>query len=179
MKNKSNAVATAIILIMLMLLFAIACNKLYSQDGISASILQDAKLGLGMDKLHKNDTPTLDLIINVNLDGKQFEWYYFSIQMLYERANLYDGYFSRYGVNTLWNFNQLIVRKLKIGAGIGLHMIERHNTGGLGSYSATIDVSYPITKNLSIISKNEWLRRPDLITPKLCYNLSFGLNYKI
>lgn len=162
----------------LKLLIMIASFNTMAQNGISASILQDTKLGFGLDKKHLNDKPTLDLIANVNFEGKQKEYYYFAMQLQYERAELHSGYFSRYGVNALWNFNKLVVDNLTIGLGGGLHMIERHNTGGLGSYSGLVEVSYPIAKKLRVIAKNELLRRPDLEVPKLGYNLSLGVNYK-
>lgn len=168
------------ILLSFWLLVTIAgSQKLTAQDKITISLLQDAKLGLGLDKKHKNTSPTLDILINVNLEGMQFEHYYFCMQMQYEYANLYDGYYSRYGVNAIWFFNQLIIPKLKIGAGAGLHMINRHKNEGNGSYSFTFEFHYPIVKNLFIVNKNEFVRRSDLFTPKLGYNLSIGLNYSL
>tara|TARA_R110002049_G_scaffold4063_2_gene29296 strand:- start:7195 stop:7728 length:534 start_codon:yes stop_codon:yes gene_type:complete len=167
-----------IITISSLILFMLSVYKCNAQDGISFSVLQDVKLGLGMDKKHMNPNPTLDIIVNMNWEGKQYDYYYFTVQTQYERANLHDGYFSRYSVHGIWNLNTLILPKLKLGFGVGIGMIHRPNTGGLGSYSGTLDVSYPIAKKLSVIAKNEWVRRPDLITPKLGYNLALGLNYK-
>ncbi|MCP4984923.1 MAG: hypothetical protein GY928_02305 [Colwellia sp.] len=149
-----------------------------SQNGISFSVLQDVKLGLGMDKKHLNNNPTLDLLLNVNLEGKQYEYYFFAIQMQYEHAELHSGYLKRYSVHGMWNLNPLILPKLQIGFGFGLGMINREGQYGNGSYSGTIELSYPILKNLSVISKNEWVRRSDLETPKTGYNLSVGLRYK-
>lgn len=149
-----------------------------AQNGISASVLQDVKLGLALDKEHNNGKSVMDLIVNLNFEGKQYEYYYFTMQLQYERANLHGGYFNRYGINAIWNLNTLILPDLKLGFGAGIHMIERPNTGGLGSYSGTLEASYPIAKKLRIILKNEWLRRPDLEIPKLGYNLSVGANYK-
>lgn len=148
-----------------------------SQDKISFSVLQDVKLGLGMDKEHGNFGYTPDIIINANLEGKQFEWYYFSMQVQYEHAELSSGYFKRYSVHGMWNFNQLIIPKLEIGVGVGLGIINRKTAEGLGSYSGTIDVSYPITKKLSVIIKNEYVRRP--LINSFRYNLSGGLKYNI
>lgn len=163
-------------LVLLFMFLMVLCSN--AQDGISVSVLQDFKLGLGLDKEHNGGKSVMDLIVKVNMEGKQFEYYYFAMQVQYERANLQSGYFSRYGVNAIWNLNSLLVPKLKLGFGIGLHMIERPNTGGMGSYSGTLELSYPITKKLALIVNNEWLRRPDLVTPKTGYNLSGGLTYK-
>lgn len=150
---------------------------LNSQNAISFSLLQDVKLGLGMDAEHGNNGFTQDLIFNMNWEGKQFEYYYFSVQTQYEHAELSSGYFKRYSAHGIWNFNKLIVDKLEIGLGVGLGMVHRNNTGGLGSYSFTADISYPIVKNLSAIFKNEYVYRPLLKGMK--YNLSLGIKYTI
>jgi hypothetical protein len=110
----------ALILLMFLLTFLAT-----SQEGISISILQDVKLGLGMDKEHGNDTPTTDLIFNVNLEGMQLEYYYFAMQVQYEHANLSGGYLRRYSVHGIWNFNQLIVPKLTVSPAIGVGAIHR------------------------------------------------------
>lgn len=160
------------------IIFMLLSSVILAQDGISFFATHDIKLGLGMDKTHKNDEPTLDLIIGFNLEGKQFEYYYFAVQTEYERANLYDGYFSRYSINLMWNFNKLVVPKLTVGLGAGIGIIGRHESGSTGTYLIVVDVSYPITKNLATIIKNEYIRRSDLLTPRLGYNLSIGLNWK-
>ena len=173
--NNLNKMKKQIIIIAILIVLAFKCN---AQDGLSISVLHDVKLGLGLDKEHGNDKPTLDYIIVFNMDGKQFEWYYFSVQTYYEHAELSSGYFKRYGFNTTWTLNELIVPKLKLGFGMGLGAIHRHLSGGMLTYSGVLEVSYPILKNIDLISRNEWVRRPDLITPKLAYNLSIGIKYK-
>lgn len=150
-----------------------------AQNGLSFSALHDVKLGLGLDKQHNDGKPTADIILLMNFEGKQFEYYYFNMQTYFEHASLKSGYFRRYGVNALWNFNTLILPKLKLGFGGGMGVIHRQNTGGLLSYSGIIEVSYPISKHLFIMQRNEFVRRPDLETPKTGYNLSIGINYKI
>lgn len=162
----------------LIILLTLISINLHAQDGISFSVLQDVKLGLGLDKTHGNTTPTLDVLINMNWEGKQYEYYYFAIQTQFEKANLYGDNFYRYGVNGIWNFNKLIVPKLKIGFGVGLGIIHRENNSGFGSYSGTLELSYPIAKNLAVIIKNEWVRRSDLPTPKTGYNLAAGITFK-
>ena len=163
------------------LIIALMCLITYlatAQEGISFAVLQDVKLGLGLDKEHGNTEPTLDIIINMNWEGKQYEYYYFAVQTQFEKANLCDGDYLRYSVHGIWSFNTLIVPKLSLGFGVGLGIIHRPLSGGLVSYSGSLDISYPIFKKVSVIAKNEWVRRPDLITPKLGYNLSLGINYK-
>ena len=147
-----------------------------AQEQISFSVLQDAKLLVSGDK-RGNSAGTTDLIFNMNWEGKQFEYYYFSIQTQYEHANLNGGYFKRYSAHGVWTFNSLVLPKLEIGFGAGLGMIHRHGSG-TPSYSGTIDISYPITKKLYATIKNEWVHRSDLNTPQLRYNLAVGLKYK-
>lgn len=150
--------------------------NLQAQDQISFSVLQDAKLLVNGDN-RGNSPGATDLIFNMNWEGKQFDYYYFSIQTQYEHANLRGGYFRRYSVHGIWTLNSLLLPKLEIGFGAGLGMIHR-NSQGMGSYSGTIDLSYPITKKLYASLKNEWVRRSDLNTPQLRYNLAIGLKYK-
>lgn len=159
---------------LLILLLALNLN---AQDGISIGVFHDVKLGLGLDKEHGNDKSTLDLLLNVSLEGKQFKYYYFSVVPFFEMANLHGGDYKRYGVNLMWNFNKLIVDRLEIGVGAGFGVIHRPES--YASYSFTADLSYPITKWLSTTLKNEWVRRSELITPKLGYNLSLGIKLKL
>lgn len=163
----------------LLILISLISFNLHAQDGLSFSVVHDIKLGLGMDKVHNDGKATTDFIIAMNFEGKQFEYYYFNMQTYFEHASLKSGYFRRYGVNALWNFNTLILPKLKLGFGGGMGVIHRQNTGGLLSYSGIIEVSYPISKHLFIMQRNEFVRRPDLETPRTGYNLSIGINYKI
>lgn len=163
----------------ILIIFALFTLGLPAQDGISVALLQDVKLGLGMDKAHGNTSPTLDVLASLTLEGKQFTYHYFSVQAQYEHANLSSGYFSRYSVNALWNYNQLILENLEFAYGFGLGMINRKHQEGLGSYSGTIELSYKIAKRWGVVLKNEWVRRPDLQTPKTAYNLSLGLKLKL
>lgn len=161
----------------ILIIIAIFTLNIQAQNTISFSVLQDIKLGLGMDEEHGNIGFTPDVILNVNLEGKQFEWYYFSMQVQYEHAELSSGYFKRYSVHGIWNLNQLIIPKMEVGLGVGLGMINRKEAEGIGSYSGTIDISYPITKKLHVILKNEYVRRP--LIDAFRYNLSAGLKYKL
>lgn len=167
-----------IIIIIIILFFGGMC-LMNAQERIGFTALHDVKLGLGMDKQHNNSKSVLNVILAVDLEGKQFEWYYLSIQPFYEYANLQESNYHRYGVNAKWNFNRLVIDKLTVSPGLGIGMIFREGNGGSGSYQFLIDLSYPITKDLSFIGRNEWVRRTDLLTPKLGYNVSVGLNYKL
>lgn len=148
--------------------------NLNAQDGISLGVFQDIKLGLGMDKEHGNDRPTLDKIFNISLEGKQLKYYYFSVVPFFEVAALHGGDYKRYGVSLMWNFNQF--RWFEIGVGAGFGVIHRPES--YASYSFTADLSHSISKSVSIALKNEFVRRSELEVPKLGYNLSFGIKLK-
>ena len=162
----------------LIIITVLFTSSVFAQQGISFALLHDVKLGLGLDKEHKNDKYTTDLIFNMNWETRQYEYYYFTLQSQYEHANLYSGYLRRYSVHGIWNFNKLIVPKLNIGIGIGVGALHRENYGGMLNYSGTMDISYPMFKNVAIIAKNEWVKRPELPNKKIGYNLSFGIKYK-
>ncbi|WP_428743201.1 hypothetical protein [Tenacibaculum sp.] len=164
--------------LILILMFTITYTC-HSQDGLSFTVLQDIKLGLGMDKDHGNDRPTPDFIIAMNFEGKQFEWYYFSMQSYFEHASLSSGYFRRYGVNATWTLNQLVINKLKISVGGGIGVIHRKDSGGMLTYGVLSEISYPVTKHFSMVLRNEINTSPDLPNKDARYNLSLGFNYEI
>lgn len=158
-----------------MLLTSIIAN---SQEQLTFGIYQDVKLGLGMDKEHGNDKPTFDMIFNVNMEGNQFEYYYFSVQAQYEHADLYGGKFDRYGVNLMWNFNKLIIDDLTASFGFGGHVISRPWIDGMLSYSILNELSYEINDFLDVSLKNEFVKRSDLLNNKLGFNMYFGFKIK-
>lgn len=166
------------IIVVLIIAFLGGLCLLNAQDRISITALHDVKLGLGLDTKHNNGKSVLNGIIAVNLEGKQFEYYYFSLQPFYEYANLQDSNFHRYGINTQWHFNRLIIDNLTVSPAIGFAFISREGFG-YGSYQFLVDLSYPILKDLEVVSRSEFVRRSDLLTPKTVYNLSIGLKYKI
>lgn len=147
------------------------------QDKIGISILHDGKLGLGIDTKYGNDKPTIDFLAIASLQGKQYKDYYFSLNPLFEYADLHGGKFYRYGVNAMWNFNNLVVDKATISAGVGAHMINRERQYAKATWSTSFDLSYEIIKHLSLVVHNEWIERVDLPKKKVRYNLSLGLKY--
>lgn len=168
-----------IIIAIILLIGSICLNELLAQERVSIIALHDVKLGLGLDKDHNNGKSVLNGIMGMNLEGKQKEYYYFSMHPFYEYANLQETNYHRYGVNAQWNFNRLIVDNLTVSPAFGLGMINRKGNEGNGSYQFLIDLSYLILKDLEIISRSEYVYRSDLETSKLGYNLSIGLKYKL
>ena len=168
---------------LLLIVLSLISLNLYSQstsdgyswtNGMSFGIYQDGKLAILKDN-YGNTPFTTDLIFTVNLEGKQFSTYYFSIQPFYEHANLSGGYLRRYGVNALWNFNRLVIDKLELNIGGGIGMLHRP-TGGTYSYGFIGEVRYPILKRLKAGARYELVRRGDVEIFRS--NLSFGLIFK-
>lgn len=174
MERKSNPLATAIIL--MIIFWSVVYTQCSAQNRITASVLHDVKLGLGLDSKHNNGKSVIDIIGNINLEGKQFEWYYFSTQLQYEYANLQQTNMHRYTVNFLWNFNQLVIPKTTFSLGFGGSMIHREGQSYL-SYGLVNDIKHPLNKNIALVAKNEVYRRGDLYTPKFGYNFSVGINF--
>ena len=145
--------------IIILLLCSAIC---FSQQKLSLSVYQDTKLLITGDN-KGNDPLTPDLIFNMDWEGKQQTWYYFSIKTQYEFANLVGGKFYRYTVNGICNFNKLIVPKMEFGIGLGFGALHRPNTDGLGTYSLTTELNYPLTKNIKASVKYEIVRRSDLV----------------
>jgi hypothetical protein len=165
----------------LILLISLTILNTYSQETISFSMLQDAKLLItGDDK--GNPPGTTDLIFNMNWEGKQFEYYYFSIQTQFEYANL-QSKFYRYSVHGIWTLNRLFIPKLEASIGLGFGVIHRDiDIDGMGTYSATGELAYPITKKIMVLAKYEIVRRSDLIalynSKPFVPNLAIGVKLK-
>lgn len=133
----------------------------FSQDKISFAIFQDAKLLLGKDVEHGNDKPTLDAIVYMELEGEQFSDYYYSMQLFYQDADLSGGRLRRYGVNSMWNFNDIFLPRTTASAGLGISCIKRFGES-LGSYQFASELSYKIYKKIKISLRYEYVRRSDI-----------------
>jgi hypothetical protein len=181
-QNNSNPLSTAIFLMVTIFICLFGLFKCTAQDHVSVSVFQDAKLLIiGDDK--GNNAGTANLLISFNLEGKQFEYYYFSMQPFYEYADLNGGYFHRYGVNAAWTLNKLVVPKLEASIGVGIGAI--HRTGlGLASYQFIGQLNYPITPWLFASARYEIVRRSDLVylwdtKQPFKPNFSIGATFKI
>lgn len=162
------------IFLLLLTLFSLS---IYSQEHKRAGVFQDGKL-LVSDDEHNNTAPTLDLTLSFDLQGKQFEYYYFSIRSQIQYADLWSGALYRYSVIPMWNFNKMIINELEVGVGVGFGMIHK-NGGSSSSYSFVGEITYPLAEDWRFGIRNEWVRRSELETPVLRYNLSFGVLYEI
>ena len=148
-----------------------------AQEKISIGIYQDAKLSIMKDN-YGNIPFTPDVIITVNLEGKQFKHYYFSVQPFYEFADLHGGKFHRYGINTNWNLNQLIIPNTTITAGLGLGMIHRFSMG-TPSYQANLEIKHKLAQWIELAIRTELVRRSELENPQFKPNLSYGVVFNL
>lgn len=142
-----------------LILILLITSFCYSQDRVSFGVFQDAKLLLGQDKKYGNDKPTLDGVFYFELEGKQLNDYYFSVQNFYQIAELSGGTLQRYGVNGMWNFNQF--NKTTASIGLGVSCLNRFGYS-LGSYQFVSELSYKIYKKIKISLRYEYVRRSDI-----------------
>lgn len=159
-----------------LLLFTLFTLTLYSQENIRVGLFQDGSL-LVSDDTHGNTSPTIDMMLSFDLQGKQFSSYYFSMRTQMEFADLYSGKFYRYSVIPMWNFNGLDVDGVEVGIGGGIGMIHK-NGGASMSYSIVAELSYPFAEDWRVGLRNEWVHRSELETKPLRYNLSFGVTFE-
>ena len=158
------------------LLFTLFTLSVFSQEKIRVGLFQDGSL-LVSDDTHGNTAPTIDMILSIDLQGKQFSSYYFSIRPQFEFADLYSGKFYRYSVISMWNFNTLDVDGVEFGIGTGIGMIHK-NGGASMSYSFVAELAYPFAEDWRVGLRNEWVHRSELETKPLRYNLSFGVTFE-
>lgn len=146
---------------------------LNAQENIAIGVYQDLKLATSNDN-HGNTAPTLDLRVDVSLQGKQFDWYYFEVRPSFEYADLYGGKYVSWQVSGGWVFNKLIIDNLEIGGYLTTGVIHRFGEGFL-TYGLTGDISYG--KNLKISLLGQYINRPDV--NKWGFSGYVGIKYQI
>lgn len=146
----------------------------YAQNNISIGVYQDARLALlGDDK--GNDAFTLDVKIDVSLQGYQFEWYYFEIRPQFEYANLQGGKYISWLVSGGWVFNQLFIKNVEAGIYPTIGIIQRKQS--FGTYGVSGDISYKIGR-FKISALYQWIKRGD-ISEGLKPNFYVGVKYNV
>lgn len=159
--------------------FLALCN---AQEIITLGLYQDARLGLLGDD-HGNKAGTLDAKLDVTLQGKQFEWYYYEMRVQLEHAQLSGGDYTSWQVLGGWVLNQLFLDNLEAGAYLTIGAIHRFG-GSYGTYGITADLSYKLTDNLKLSFLGQVINRSDLVDR---YNINnpmkgsfyVGLKYNI
>jgi len=145
---------------------------IFSQSNVSLGVYIDPKLTLFGDGKHYD--ATLDFKVEIELQGKQFEYYYFSIKAQYENAQLRPQ-FTSWLIAPGWNFNQLIVPNTSIGIFPTVGFINRFGEGFF-TYGATGEISYKIGR-ISLSLQCQAIDRPDV--PKFGLSNYLGIKYDI
>jgi len=132
---------------------------IFSQENIMLEGLFDPRLMiLGDGKSY--GAGTADFKIGVELQGKQFEWYYFAMKAQYEYADLKPRYIS-YLISAGWTFNQFLPENLNTGIFLTTGFIHRFGTSFF-TYGATGEISYKLTDRLKLTIQYQAIKRGDL-----------------
>lgn len=154
------------------LLLTLAFNS-YSQERISVSVLQDAKLAILGDDIG-NDPFTADFIVRLDMEGiGRFK--YISLRTEWEYADLAGGYYNRGGIMVGLNY---IVKDFVLSAHIGPNIIKRRymkTEGGVLAWSFNGELAYNITDRFSLIASNQLLNRADVVNEPIRYSFFGGI----
>lgn len=133
---------------------------LEAQNNITASILQDAKLGIIGDKEHAYKAGTLDILVRVNMQGKQTKSGYLVIFPEFEYAKI-KGDYKRYTANVGYTFNQFVMQGVEVQATAGYGWIDRYSKAFF-SWTFTASIKYKISPNFKIILLSQLTQRKEL-----------------
>ena len=156
------------------LLLTLAFNS-YSQERISVSVLQDAKLAILGDDIG-NDPFTADFIVRLDMEGAG-RFKYISLRTEWEYADLAGGYYSRGGIMVGLNY---IVKNFVLSAHIGPNIIKRRYMkieGGVLAWSFNGELAYNITDRISVIASNQLLNRADVVNEPIRYSFFTGARF--
>ena len=130
----------------------------FSQEGISFSVYQDAKLATVGDN-RGNEAFTLNIRIKNEWQGKQLKNSYFFVAPEFEFAQLQKDYY-RYSANVGQRFNQFS-KFIEMSYSIGYGLIVRKNISAksLGADFETqinINKSFAFLLNMQIVERSDW-----------------------
>ncbi len=151
---------------------------LVNAQSFSLGVSQDVRLATSKDD-HGNSPFTLDGIISLDLNGKQWGQFVPALRLQYEYADLSGGAFSKYDIGAAITWNQIKgIPKLEMGLSAGYGVIARNipNTGDTGSVSFSGDIAYMLFGPVGLYSKFTMMDRSDIGTG-LQPNWSFGFKY--
>jgi hypothetical protein len=164
-----------------------------SQERISLSIYQDAKLLL-LGDTHNNKAGTIDLLIKINMHGKQSNIGYPVYYIAYEQANL-RILFKRYSINAGYTFNDIFfsrnryhfLNRLEITPSIGYGIIKRYRPKRVithKNWSFSTGISYQINPSFKVSIINQLIHRNDIKRKKnepkiIRYSAFFGVEYSL
>jgi len=144
---------------------------MFSQSNVSLGVYIDPKLTLFGDGKHYD--ATLDFKVELEMQGKQIGYGFFSIKAQYENAQLRPQ-FTSWLIAPGWTFNQLVI-PVSIGIFPTIGFINRYGEGFF-TYGATGEISYKIGK-ISLSLQCQSIDRPDV--PKFGISNYLGFKYNI
>ncbi|MGB1307543.1 MAG: hypothetical protein ACPG6B_01435 [Oceanihabitans sp.] len=133
---------------------------LQAQNNITASIFQDAKLGIIGDKEHGYKAGTLDILVRVNMQGKQTKSGYLVIFPEFEYAKI-KGDYKRYTANVGYTFNQFVTQGVEVQATAGYGWIDRYSKAFF-SWTFTGAIKYKITEDIKVVLLSQLTERKEL-----------------
>jgi len=145
---------------------------MFSQSNVSLGVYIDPKLTFFGDGKHYD--ATLDFKIELEMQGKQIGYGYFSIKAQYENAQLRPQ-FTSWLIAPGWTFNELVVKNTSIGIFPTVGFINRFGEGFF-TYGATGEISYKIGR-ISLSLQCQAIDRPDV--PKFGLSNYLGIKYDI
>jgi hypothetical protein len=151
---------------MLILMFFTIQFNIYTQEKISFTVLQDASLLVFGDH-HRENAKTLDLLINIKIQGKPSQFGYFVIFPEYEKASL-DKLYQRFSLNFGYTFNDIYIRnfieprKFEFTLAIGFGVINRFSNNSF-SFSTSAGCSYVINDWIKLRAIGQLTERTDLL----------------
>jgi len=170
------------ILIIIILLLTQATS--HSQETISLSVYQDARLMVLGDK-KSNKAGTMNLIMNVKIQTKQKNYGYLIIVPEYEQADLQDTYKRLslgigYTFNRLYSPNMDFLRSIELTTAVSYGVINRFSNTQ-GSWSMNGEVSYKVNDWLKVGAIHQLTERTDLLfryqDKKIRYSFFLGLEF--
>ena len=145
----------------------------FSQEGISFSVYQDAKLASVGDN-RGNEAFTLNIRIKNEWQGKQLKNSYFFVAPEFEFAQLQEDYY-RYSANVGQRFNQFS-KLIEMSYSIGYGLIFRQNISSK-SFGADTEISININNKISLLLNTQLIHRTDWNVIRLSGFI--GVNYKL
>lgn len=156
----------------------------FSQEKISLSIYQDARLMALGDK-QTNKAGTMNLLMNLKFQTKQKRFGYLVIVPEYEQADLQDTY-KRLSLGVGYTFNRLyfsnlyFLKDVEVTTTLSYGVINRFSHSE-GSWSCNAEVSYKVNDWLKIGVVHQLTERTDLLfryqDKKIRYSFFFGLEF--
>lgn len=158
-----------------LLILLLSTVLLTAQDNVSIGLYQDGRL-LFIGDDHGNDAGTLDIKVDVGLQGHQRKWSYYEMRVQFEYADLSGGKYVSWLVMGGHVFNKLIVKNFEIGMYPTIGMIHRFKTS-YGTYGLTGDISYKMGRfKLSLLTQG--IKRFELENQKFGMSVYGGVKYE-